>query len=121
MISRRSFLTAAISLIAAPAIVRATSLMPVKAWVDDPRIAEMAKPASGQMYRFLIVTEDGERHEGTVRPQTYAQVLTTIKSPTIISTVALCPVPLDRFKAALSDWTPETHRPCPDSFARLAT
>jgi hypothetical protein len=42
MLSRRKFITAAIGIIAAPAIVRVASLMPVKAW-DDPRIAEMGK------------------------------------------------------------------------------
>lgn len=33
--TRRGFITSALCLIAAPAIVRASSLMPVRAWLDD--------------------------------------------------------------------------------------
>lgn len=35
MIHRRQLLTGLIGIIAAPAIVRATSLMPIKSWLDD--------------------------------------------------------------------------------------
>lgn len=35
MITRRSFITATIGILAAPAIVRASSLMPVKAWAEE--------------------------------------------------------------------------------------
>jgi hypothetical protein len=37
MMNRRSLITGLVSLVAAPAIVRATSLMPVKTMIEDPR------------------------------------------------------------------------------------
>lgn len=42
MLERRSFLTGLISLVAAPSIVRAGSLMPVKAMVVEPRLSGTA-------------------------------------------------------------------------------
>jgi hypothetical protein len=38
--SRRGFLVGALSLIAAPALVRASSIMPVKAWVEPAVTAD---------------------------------------------------------------------------------
>jgi hypothetical protein len=66
-LSRRSLITGLASLVAAPAIVRVGSIMPVKAWIEEPRAQlnwdfggidirpgalNYAKPYPGFRFRF---------------------------------------------------------------------
>lgn len=53
--SRRRFLSGMVGIIAAPAIIRVTSLMPVKAFVDDAAIAKYLSDAMDKMIRPPIV------------------------------------------------------------------
>lgn len=57
LISRRGLIVGGAGLICAPAIVRASSLMPVKAWVDVDMIAAFwANPAAAcSVYKLQIV------------------------------------------------------------------
>jgi hypothetical protein len=48
--SRRGFLVGALSLIAAPALVRASSIMPVKAWVEPAVTADLTFMIAGRIY-----------------------------------------------------------------------
>lgn len=54
---RRSFLTGLIGVVAAPAIVRASSLMPVKSWVDAIAYPE-ATPSLIETIRLIAEGED---------------------------------------------------------------
>lgn len=51
--SRRGFLVGALSLIAAPALVRASSIMPVKAWVE-PAVIGVATWDPGHQHSFSV-------------------------------------------------------------------
>jgi hypothetical protein len=48
--SRRGFLVGALSLIAAPALVRASSIMPVKAWVEPQVTVDLTFVIAGRVY-----------------------------------------------------------------------
>jgi hypothetical protein len=59
MIERRSFLSGLISLVAAPAIVRAGSLMPVRVMLEEPRYLtgsaiKLMQQASDAEWRAMI-------------------------------------------------------------------
>ena len=57
--TRRGFLTAGLALLAAPAIVRASSLMPIKSWIEHPWSPQRLERALRQ---FVVVStsEDGK-------------------------------------------------------------
>jgi hypothetical protein len=55
--TRRGFLTASLALIAAPAIVRATSLMPIKSWLE-PQLFEITKIAPNRILTIDMITRE---------------------------------------------------------------
>lgn len=66
MITRRLFLARSASLLAAPAIIKASSLMPVKAWIEPKMWVTMpaASPSPSLYYLIEEVRRDMQRITG---------------------------------------------------------
>lgn len=76
--TRRAFIQTAVSLIASPAIVRASSLMPIHAWVDDFPARSVWYPVmcSGSQDKFDALLANMRRY----RERMAADILTNLYS-----------------------------------------
>lgn len=98
MIHRRQLLTGLIGLIAAPAIVRATSLMPIKSWIDDGiALNSMSHPPGPDFVEFTIrgldafgkktierlwvALEEVEDHRPIITKQSFASITGIYRVP----------------------------------------
>ena len=64
-LSRRSLITGLVSLVASPAIVRASSLMLVKAWAEDVPLA-MCRDERGLIPGWRLLCDSVQLHPGAI-------------------------------------------------------